>query len=110
LKKNGNKKLEAFLKERVQVAIDSLSEEIYRDIEITRVDCSNGKYDAKVYFLSTEDSKKILKKLRVASSTIKMNVLASTSWYRCPNFEFRYDEKFQKIEEVEKLFKQLEKE
>ena len=39
----------------------------------------------------------------------KTNILLDTSWYRCPNFEFKYDDKFDKIQQVEQIFRELEK-
>ena len=109
MKKIDNKKVESFLKQKIQSSIDMLNNDIFRNIEVTRVECSNGKYDAKVYILTKNKFNLVLKELRAANSVIKTNILLDTSWYRCPNFEFKYDDKFDKIQQVEQIFRELEK-
>jgi len=104
---------ESLLKELIPEALGSLNDEFIKGLTITDVDCKNGKYDAKVYFdgsdFDNSEIKLIQKSLRKANGAIKSYILGSTSWYKCPNFEFIVDDMLEKRARLDELFAQIEK-
>jgi len=105
---------ESLLKELIPEALSNLSDSRINSLTITDVDCSKGKYDAKVYFDGSDYSKQeieILKKLlNKVNGKIKSYILSVTQWYKCPNFTFYNDEMIQKTKRIEDLFAQIAKE
>ena len=69
------------------------------------------KYDAIVYFdgsdYDKEEIKVLLEALNKANGRIKTDVLASTGWYKCPNFKFELDTSLEKSKHIEDLFAKI---
>ncbi len=104
---------ESLLMELIPQALSNLDDERINSLPITAVDCKNGKYDATVYFdgsdFSKDEIKTIISLLNKANGRIKSDVLASTSWYKCPNFTFVNDTSLEKSKHIEDLFAQIRK-
>ncbi|MBS9782592.1 MAG: 30S ribosome-binding factor RbfA [Arcobacter sp.] len=104
---------ESLLMELVPEALSTLSDSRINSLAITGVDCKNGKYDAKVYFdgsdYNKEEINQILALLKKANGRIKSYILASTGWYKCPNFRFINDTTLERSKKIEDLFAQISK-
>jgi ribosome-binding factor A len=105
------KRTESLLKELVSEAISSLNDENIKTLTVTEVNCSRGKYDATVFLdkagLADDEQKKALKGLRNAKGFIKSHCLASSGWYKCPDFSFEFDNDAERMNRVEELFKKI---
>lgn len=104
---------ESLLMELIPQALSTLADERINSLAITGVNCKNGKYDATVYFDGSDfdknEIKEIVQALNRANGRIKSDVLASTSWYKCPNFKFEVDTSLEKSKHIEDLFAQIRK-
>lgn len=104
---------ESLLVELIPEALSNLSDSRINSLPITAVNCKNGKYDAVVYFDGSDYDKKEIKEiitlLTKANGRIKTHVLASTGWYKCPNFTFLHDTSLEKSKNIEALFAQIRK-
>ncbi|MCT7537654.1 30S ribosome-binding factor RbfA [Aliarcobacter butzleri] len=104
---------ESLLMELIPQALSNLDDERINSLPITGVNCKNGKYDAIVYFdgsdFDKDEIKSIISLLNRANGRIKSDVLASTSWYKCPNFTFVNDTSLEKSKHIEDLFAQIRK-
>ncbi|MFA7083456.1 MAG: 30S ribosome-binding factor RbfA [Arcobacteraceae bacterium] len=102
---------ESLLVELVPEALASLNDNRIKSLPITAVNCKNGKYDAIVYFdgsdFTQEELKTIHSLLIKASGRIKSYVLASTGWYKCPNFKFIADDSLENSKQIEELFAKI---
>ncbi len=105
---------ESLLMELVPEALSTLSDSRINTLAVTGVDCKNGKYDARVYFDGSDyndaEIKIIVQLLKKANSRIKSYVLASTGWYKCPNFTFINDTSLEESLHIEALFAKISKE
>ena len=104
---------ESLLMELIPEALSGLADERIRSLPITGVNCKNGKYDATVYFDGSDFDKneinQIISLLKKANGRIKSHVLASTGWYKCPNFKFVNDTSLEQSRNIEALFAQISK-
>lgn len=102
---------ESLLMELVPEALSTLNDSRINALPITAINCKNGKYDAVVYFDGSDynqDELKVIDSLLFkASGRIKTYVLASTGWYKCPNFKFVSDNSLQNSQNIESLFAQI---
>ena len=105
------KKNESYLKYIVSSALYKLENPLLNTLVITRVDCSKGKYDAKVYFdisnLSSEDIDTILKEIKKATSLIMSHTLSISGWFKCPKLVFKPDNHLGEVNRVLDLIKQV---
>lgn len=106
-------KVESLLKEVLPEALASLDDEELVSLTVLDIKCSKGKYDAKVYLdtglLTQKEQNEIIKRLKKASGVLKAYVLNATSWYRCPDFNFTFDDEVEKVMHLEELFKKIKK-
>ncbi len=104
---------ESLLMELIPEALSGMNDSRINSLTITEVSCKNGKYDADVYFDVSDFSKQEQEKIKVLLSKvngrIKAYCLASTGWYKCPNFKFIADNSLEKSNNIEALFKQIRK-
>ncbi|WP_026804029.1 30S ribosome-binding factor RbfA [Aliarcobacter lanthieri] len=104
---------ESLLMELIPQALSQLADTRINSLPITGVNCKNGKYDAIVYFdgsdFDKEETKAVIQALNKANGRIKSDVLASTGWYKCPNFKFEVDTTLEKSKHLEDLFAQIKK-
>jgi len=105
---------ESLLMELIPEALSNLSDSRINSLPITGVNCKNGKYDATVYFdgsdLEKSEVASVISALNKANGRIKSDVLASTGWYKCPNFKFELDTSLEKSKHIEDLFAKIQKE
>ena len=108
------KRIESLLKELLPEALSHLNDDRIKNITITDVDCSRGKYDTKVFFDGSDYTKEEIEILTFllnnANGKIKSYILNTTDWFKCPNFRFQNDEMIEKSKRLEKLFAQIKKE
>lgn len=104
---------ESLLMELIPEALSSMADERIRSLPITAVNCKNGKYDATVYFDGSDYEKneinQLISLLKKANGRIKSHVLASTGWYKCPNFKFVNDTSLEESRNIEALFAKIKK-
>lgn len=102
------KQTESLLMELLPEALSSLSDSRINSLSVTNVDCSKGKYNSTVYlnaeFYNDSEKREILKQLNFAKGSIKAYCLNATSWFRCPDFVFKFDEELDKINRLESIF------
>ena len=102
---------ESLLTELIPEALSSLADNRISSLTITDVDCKNGKYNAIVYFDATDLDNRELQEvqnlLKKASGRLKSHCLASTGWYKCPDFKFIADGNIEKSQRLEDLFEQI---
>ena len=83
---------ESLLMELIPEALSNLADNKINSLPITAVNCKNGKYDAIVYFDGSDfdktEVKEVISSLNKANGRLKTHILASTGWYKCPNFTF----------------------
>jgi len=104
---------ESLLMELIPEALSNLDDNRINSLPITGVNCKNGKYDAIVYFDGSDYDKEeinvIISLLNRANGRLKTHILASTGWYKCPNFNFVNDTSLKKSKHIEDLFMQIRK-
>jgi len=105
---------ESLLMELIPEALSGMNDNRINGLTITEVSCKNGKYDADVYFdasdFSKQEQQQIKSLLSKVNGRLKAYCLASTGWYKCPNFKFIPDDSLEKANNLEALFKQIRKE
>lgn len=105
---------ESLLMELVPEALATLNDSRINSLPITAINCKNGKYDAIVYFDGSDYNQEELKVIDTllfkASGRIKSYVLASTGWYKCPNFKFIADDSLENSKNIEELFAKIAQE
>lgn len=104
---------QSILLELIPEGLSSLNDSRINSLSITSVDCKKGKYDADVYFDSSDYSKEeikvIISILKKANGIIKSFCLSCTGWYKCPNFNFIPDKSLENSLKIEKLFEKIKK-
>ena len=104
---------ESLLMELIPEALSNLADNKINSLPITAVNCKNGKYDAIVYFDGSDfdktEVKEVISSLNKANGRLKTHILASTGWYKCPNFTFVNDTSLEKSKHIEDLFAQIKK-
>ncbi|BAK74425.1 MAG: 30S ribosome-binding factor RbfA [Arcobacter sp.] len=104
---------ESLLMELIPEALSNLADARINSLPITGINCKNGKYDAIVYFDGSDydknEIKEIISSLIKANGRLKTHILASTGWYKCPNFTFVNDTSLEKSKHIEDLFAQIRK-
>ena len=104
---------ESLLMELIPEALSTLADSKINSLPITAVNCKNGKYDAIVYFDGSDydkaETKEIVTSLNKANGRLKTHILASTGWYKCPNFTFLVDTSLEKSKNIEALSAQIRK-
>jgi len=104
---------ESLLVELIPEALSTLNDNRISSLPITDVNCKNGKYNAIVYFdgsdLDEVELREAQKLLRKANGRLKSYCLASTGWYKCPDFKFVCDDNIEQSKRLEDLFEQIKK-
>ena len=104
-------KTQSLLVELIPEALSALNDTRISSLAITDVNCKNGKYSAIVYFDATDidkdELKEVKKLLKKANGKIKSYCLASTGWYKCPDFNFVVDDTIKQSKRLEELFKKI---
>ena len=105
---------ESTLKRAIPEAFAQLGDPLLSSLLVTDVDCSRGKYDAKVYldpsFYTPQEKKHILKTLPKMSGRIKTFISNEQGWYRSPDFRYYFDDALEQRAKMESLFEKISKE
>ncbi len=108
------KRVESILRELIPEALSSLDDPLISNVAVLDVDCSRGKYDAKVYldpsFTDKNEEKEILVHLKKASSYIENYCKQAEGWYRSPKMKFLFDHSLEKQNRMDELFEKISKE
>jgi ribosome-binding factor A len=108
------KRTESLLKDLIPEALASLEDEDINSLVVVAVNCSRGRYDARVYLdragIEKDKETKILSKLSRVSSYLKTYIRESQGWYKAPNLKFEFDDEIEKINKMDELFKKIGKE
>lgn len=105
-------KLGSFLKDIIQDAIDGLDNITTRGILVQRVICTHNKKDATIYIYDESGEKDInavISTLKKSIKRIAYVVMVETGWFRSPKLIFKFDKQRENIENMDKLFAQIEK-
>lgn len=105
---------QSLLKELIGEALANLDDPMLNSLLVNDVDCKKGRYDAFIYLdkmgLTKDEQNLVLSKLRKVSKVLQAHCLGALGMYRCPNFHFMFDDSLDKINRIEELFKQINKE
>lgn len=103
---------ESFLKEILNEALGNLKDERLNTLEVTRVECSKGKHDAKVFVESSDKDKTEKENIRQAFNRarplIQDYILNATSWFNAPKLSLEFDESFAIQKRLDAIFTQIE--
>ncbi len=105
---------ESILKELIPEALSTLSDEMLSGLCVVDVECTRGKYDATVWLdkmmFDEKEQNYIINHLKKVNTHLKNYCMQAEGWYRCPNFKFKFDDKLEKQNKMDKLFEQIQKE
>lgn len=108
------KRTDAILQELIPEAIAQLSDTRLHELDVVEVRCAKGRSDAKVYLdphdYTEAERNAFLKLLKKARPIIEDYCMKDQGWYRCPKLAFVFDDHFEKTQQIEALFKQIESE
>ena len=90
---------ESVLKELIPEALATLEDGILKGLCVTDVECKKGRYDAFVY----------LGHLKRVCRHLQNHCMAAEGWYRCPNFHFKFDDRLEYQNHMDKLFDKISK-
>ena len=60
--------------------------------------------------MDKQEQKEILNQLKKAKNLIKEYCLEETGWFRCPDFQFFFDESLEIENKLDKIFRTIEQE
>lgn len=107
------KRTDAILQELIPEAISQLNDARLHELDVIEVRCAKGRSDAKVYLdphdYSEQERNAFLKQLKKARPIIEDYCLKDQGWFRCPKLAFVFDDQLEKTQNIEALFKQIEK-
>ncbi|MCI7765059.1 30S ribosome-binding factor RbfA [Helicobacter sp.] len=99
---------QSLLKELIPMALANLNDTRLNSLNVVEVKCSKGKYSAQVFlessFLTTHEQAEILNQLKKARNLIKEYCLEETGWFRCPDFQFFFDDSLERENRLDKIF------
>ncbi|GAB0172937.1 30S ribosome-binding factor RbfA [Helicobacter trogontum] len=102
---------EAFLHEIINEALGSLGDSMLNTLEVTRVQCSRGKHDAKIFIESSNIDKdmqtKILQAFKKARPIVQEYILSTTAWHSAPKLTLVFDDSLQIQNNLDKIFAQI---
>lgn len=104
---------ESFLQEVINEALGNLGDSVLNTLEVTRVQCSKGKYDAKVFIESSDIDKdmqvKILHSFKKARPIIQEYILNATAWHNAPKLTLVFDDSLKIQNNLDRIFATINK-
>ena len=104
---------ESVLKELIPEALATLEDSILKGLCVTDVECKKGRYDAFVYLdkmaFDEREQEYILGQLKRVCRHLQNHCMAAEGWYRCPNFHFKFDDRLEYQNHMDKLFDKISK-
>lgn len=105
-------RIQSLLKELIISALANLEDTRLNNLNVLEVKCSQGKYFAQVFldpsFMTQDEKRVILHQLKKAKSLIREYCLEESGWFRCPDFNFVFDDSLEKEKRLDKIFKVLQ--
>ena len=105
------KKTESILKEIIPEALASLDDERLQGLVVTKVVCSRGRSDAKVYFdpafIFNDERVPMIRLLMKARILIEKHCANEQGWFRTPKLSFYFDDDLAHENKMTALFKQI---
>lgn len=102
---------EAFLQEVINEALGNLGDSLLNTLEVTKVQCSKGKHNAKVFIESSTIDKNmqtnILHAFKKASPIIQEYILNTTTWYSAPKLTLVFDDSLRMQNNLDKIFAKI---
>jgi len=104
---------QSVLKELIPEALASLNDALLRGLCITEVECKRGRYDAFVYIdkmmLDEDEQREVLYKLSKVSRYLQNYCMEAEGWFKSPKFHFKFDDRLEYQNHMDKLFEQISK-
>ncbi|MGG7047614.1 MULTISPECIES: 30S ribosome-binding factor RbfA [unclassified Campylobacter] len=104
---------ESVLKELIPEALATLEDGLLKGLCVTDVECKKGRYDAFVYLdkmaFDEYEQGYILSHLRRVSKHLQNHCMAAEGWYKAPNFHFKFDDRLEYQNHMDKLFDKISK-
>jgi ribosome-binding factor A len=108
------KRTESVLLELIPEALSALNDARLHELDIIDVRCSRGRSDAKVYidpaYFSEEEKTFYSKQLKKVVPIVEDYCMKEQGWFKSPKLTFLFDDQMQKSQNIEALFKRIEKE
>ncbi|RDU67085.1 30S ribosome-binding factor RbfA [Helicobacter didelphidarum] len=102
---------ESFLREILSEALGNLQDSRLNNLQVTRVECSKGKYDAKVFIekgdLSLQEQEQIIRAFKKAKSIIGEYIVNVSGWHTAPKLSLRFDRELEMQNRLDKIFMQI---
>lgn len=104
-------KTQSLLQEVLSTALSELNNPLINSLCISKVECKKGKQHAKVFIESSgiEESQRqeILRALHKARGILAQYTLSATSWFKCPEFSFAFDDSLRQAQSLEAIFAKI---
>lgn len=104
---------ESFLKEVVHEALGSLGDCLLNTLEVTHVQCSKGKHDAKIFVessgIDSKEQEQIMRAFKRARPIIQEYILNATAWHSAPKLTLAFDSSLQIQNNLDKIFATIQK-
>lgn len=104
---------ESVLKELIPEALATLDDIMLKGLCVTDVECKKGRYDAFVYLdkmmLDEKEQDYILKHLKRVNRHLQNYCMEAEGWFRCPVFHFKFDDRLEYQNKMDKLFDKINK-
>lgn len=108
------KRTESVLQELIPEAFSALNDVRMHELDVIEVKCSHGRSDAKVYidpqFFTEEEKNFYLRQLKKVAPIIEDYCMKDQGWFKSPKLTFVFDDQLEKSQNIEELFKKIEKE
>ena len=105
---------QSVLKELIPEALASLNDVALQNLTVIEVICKRGRYDADIYLdkahFDLNEQNQIIKKLKKVPNHLEFHCASAEGWFKSPKFHFKFDDQLEKQNQMEELFKQVEKE
>ncbi|RAZ51879.1 30S ribosome-binding factor RbfA [Campylobacter hyointestinalis] len=105
---------ESILKELIPEALSTLEDAYLKGLCVTDVECKKGRYDAFVYLdkmmLDEIEQAYVLSHLKRVCKYIQNHCMAAEGWYRAPNFHFKFDDRLEYQNRIDKVFDKISSE
>ncbi len=107
------KRTESILQELIPEALSSLNDARMHELDVIDIKCSRGRSDAKVFinpsYFTNEELRFYYKQFKKVIPIIEDYCMKEQGWFKSPKLTFLFDTQLQKSQNIEELFKRIEK-
>ncbi len=107
------KRTESILQELIPEALSFLNDTRMHELDVIDIKCSRGRSDVKVFinqsYFTNEELKFYNKQFKKITPIIEDYCMKEQGWFKSPKLTFLFDTQLQKSQDIEKLFKCIEK-